>query len=131
MKVIKDYLRKIYGKKKPTVIESKPISESEKIKNTKVVEKILEKRKENFDAKRKSLTEGAVKNLNRLLNIYFSTFSNVADDNKISFDVLNAEWKQFCYQSNTLHKKYGELNINEFLQQVERIVKENKQFKIK
>ena len=82
------------------------------------------------DKKVKDLGELYTEHLKQLLNIYFNSFSEVSEENKISFDVLNADWLAYVQKANQA-QKFIVLNVTAFETEVNRITETNEQFKPK
>ncbi len=66
------------------------------------------------------------KDLNLLLNFYFSNYQ----ENKDSFDKINLEWKKRCHQINSTQKLII-VKPEGFELEVKRIISENPQFQDK
>lgn len=94
----------------------------------KVAEEINKGREKKYKEIQKEMIDSATKKLNTYLNMYFGSFSDIPEDNKISFDLIEAEWQDYCKSVNVLKKKYGALNLSQFADEVKRITGENKQF---
>ncbi len=67
-------------------------------------------------------------NLKQLLNIYFNSFSELPEENKVSFDLLNAEWLKYVQKANAA-QKFIVLNVNAFETEVKRITETDDRFK--
>lgn len=82
------------------------------------------------EKKVKELGELYTERLKQLLNIYFSQFSESAEENKVSFDLLENEWKGYVQKANRA-QKFITLKIDAFETEVKRIVETDDQFKPK
>lgn len=86
-----------------------------------VQERISEKRdairKEKFD----NLAKASEVKLNDLMNLYFMNLTNDSEEQVVTFDILNKEWKDYVYKVNSTQKIISlnhdafEKNINDIL----------------
>lgn len=86
--------------------------------------KIIDKRVQLFQRKSKELAKHYTDRFNEYLNAYFSGYIDSKDENKITYDGLNAAWKKYANESNRT-QKYISVKPQAFEEEVNRIVSEN------
>lgn len=82
------------------------------------------------EKKVKDLGELYTEHLKQLLSIYFNSFSEVPEENKVSFDLLNEDWLQYVQKANRA-QKFIVLNVTAFETEVKRITETEDRFKPK
>lgn len=89
-----------------------------------ILEKVEAIASKSRSVKAKELGEASRKDLNELLNFYFSNF----EENKQNFDKINLEWKKHCYNINN-RQKLITIKSDSFEVEVARIIEETPEFK--
>ena len=90
-------------------------------------EEITKKRNELTKKKTAELAKIYIERLNGYLGTYFNGWSEIEEENTISYETLNKSWREYAVKANRT-QKYLVLSINAFEVEVARIVSENPQF---
>lgn len=90
-----------------------------------VFNKNIQARKDFHEKKCKELGNTYTERIKELLGIYFNGYSEIEEENKVSFNLLNKEWKTYATNANRV-QKYVKLKVDIFETEVKRIT-ENKQ----
>lgn len=96
----------------------------------KAQQELFEKRNKFREGKLAELHKIYKERLDGYLGTYFNGWSDIEEENEISYDTLNKSWVTYCVNANRT-QKYVDLKVKAFEEEVTRIISENPQFQPK